>query len=148
MTFIVITKQCLAVNNIVKSEKPWVLYGFTTDYAVLQIVHDKDCIQCQGKIKFMLSPIILETPDLCSLRTQKNIFAFYTTIFICFGILLVLYIFTKKLQAKFMLSNIFEKLIYVLRNIFAHCKKLFCLTKNRTKFMLSTKILEKLIYLL
>ena len=79
MTFIVITKQCLAVNNIVKSEKPWVLY-----YAVLLIVHDKDCIQCQGKIKFMLSPIILETPDLCSLRTQKNIFAFYTTIFICF----------------------------------------------------------------
>ena len=71
MTFIVITKQCLAVNNIVKSEKPWVLYGFITDYAVLLIVHDKDCIQCQRKIKFMLSPIILETPDLCSPRTRK-----------------------------------------------------------------------------
>ena len=74
MTFIVITKQCLAVNNIVKSEKPWVLYGFIMDYAVLLVVHDKDCIQCQGNVKFMLSPnvkfilspIILETPDLCS----------------------------------------------------------------------------------
>ena len=83
MTFIVITKQCLAVNNIVKSEKPWVLDGFITDYnyAVLLIVHDKDCIQCQGKIKFMLSPIILETPDLCSPRSQK-IFLPFTQLFL------------------------------------------------------------------
>ena len=113
MTFIVITKQCLVVNNIVKSEKPWVLYGFITDYAVLLIVHDKDCIQCQGKIKFMLSPIVLETPDLCSPRSQK-IFLPFTQLFL---FVLLLCIFTKKLQAKFMLSNIFEKLIYVLRNV-------------------------------